>query len=217
MKVEYLILFKTDGTPVYSKCYGGFCAKLNYDETLLSGFLSALTTMPEVFGASQKDIQNMEMGYTKFYFNYVPEDEIFMVLGINKETITSKTGGSIRETFQKIGELLLSKYRGINWRIVAEGQLVELEHDLINVQRDVTSGVFIDTCVAGDHCPFDHRLRSSEENGKTIIDILKLRYRLGKVKKFFTKILAKPIIERRIRSDIEKFNHEMTKQSSENM
>ncbi len=88
MKVEYLILFKKDGTPVYSKCYGGFCAKLNYDETLLSGFLSALTSMPEVFGASEEDIQSMEMGFIKFHFNYVPSKDIFAVLGVNTDTIT---------------------------------------------------------------------------------------------------------------------------------
>ncbi len=107
--------------------------------------------------------------------------------------------------------MLCSKYDEIEWTNVANSQLVELEHDLINALREVNFGIFLNTCLAGDDCTFDHYPRSSNEAGKGLIDLLNLRYRVGKVKIFVVKLLGRPYIERRIRADTDQFNKEMEK------
>ncbi|MHA1769287.1 MAG: hypothetical protein ACTSV3_05485 [Candidatus Thorarchaeota archaeon] len=44
--LEYLMVYTDSGLPIYSKCYGTFCKTAFKNPELLSGFLSALQTLP---------------------------------------------------------------------------------------------------------------------------------------------------------------------------
>ncbi|MHA2191410.1 MAG: hypothetical protein ACXAAP_14375 [Candidatus Thorarchaeota archaeon] len=48
--LEYLMVYTSSGLPIYSKCYGTFCKTAFKEPELLSGFLSALETIPPTIG-----------------------------------------------------------------------------------------------------------------------------------------------------------------------
>jgi hypothetical protein len=40
--LKYIVIYQDSGIPIFSKCYSGFCGLIARNNTLLSGFLSAL-------------------------------------------------------------------------------------------------------------------------------------------------------------------------------
>jgi peroxiredoxin Q/BCP len=90
MKLEYLTIYKSDGTPFYSHCFGGFCSQLAIDNDLLQGFVSALSFFPEQLNQRDESSYTVEMGKFKLLFNKNLHKEILICLGVAKSVKKSQ-------------------------------------------------------------------------------------------------------------------------------
>ncbi len=61
---EYLMVYTEAGLPIYSKCYGMFCKTAFKNPELLTGFLSALQTLPPTI-SSGLSLDAVKMGPTQ--------------------------------------------------------------------------------------------------------------------------------------------------------
>lgn len=154
MRLEYLIIFESSGIPIYSHCFGGFCANIGMEESLLSGFLSALNSMPRMFGQGER-VQSIEMDYSKLIFSHTDSGKI-MVIGVNKETYDDKESHAVKGLFYKMNRLIEEEFGGVNWQLAESNTRSQFEHRLVdNVLANIVDGSLLDCCETGDDCMLD--------------------------------------------------------------
>lgn len=196
MKLEYLILFEKSGIPIYSHCFGGFCAHLGMDETLLSGFLSALSSMPQLFG-QKGGVQSVEMDYTKLMFSGTETGKV-MVVGVDKTTYKpEKSDGTISELFSKTQKLLDEEYGDVDWRDPGVRRNA-FNHELVDVVVRSTLGVFENYCRQGDNCMLASSI-PKDDNETTLQTSIweKLQMRYSKIMgsmPSIKKVMVKPMM-----------------------
>lgn len=131
LTVEYLIILRKSGLPIYSKCWGNFCAVLTVDDTLLSGFLSAMTSMPAMFN-QDSEVHAVEMGFSKLLFNYTTPSGHIICGGFRREEINDQSTKLINGFFTQIEKLLEEDYKSQNWDDIPDEDMKQFETKLMN-------------------------------------------------------------------------------------
>ena len=200
VKLEYIIIFEKGGTPIYSHCFGGFCAAAGLDDTLLSGFLSALTTMPTMFEGKEgkkQSVQMLEMDYTKLIFSTTSSGKM-VVIGVDKEFYDDEEDrGAVSELFDEVEELLEEDFSHITWAACEREDREEFEHKLVEEVLPATLDVYVDYCRGGDDCQFDHYTSEEEpylSEDMTVWERLKTRYRENRPP-WIIRLILRPVLK----------------------
>ena len=128
--LEYLIVFQKSGLPIFSKCFGDFCTVLMVDDTLLSGFLSAMTSMPTFFN-QKVNLDSIELGFTKLFFNYTLPSGHVICMGFNKKTTSPQKEKKIDELFEKITKFIEEEKKDINWSFLSTEEISPIVEELL--------------------------------------------------------------------------------------
>jgi len=193
MKLEYIIIFKEEGIPIYSQCYGSFCARVGFDESLYSGFLSALTSMPSMFG-DEKGLQSVEMGFTKLHFSKTTPSGHVICVGIDKATIDDVDINNQLEVFyNNINSILEDEYKDFTWVKTNPDDIEEFENILLHKAIYPSFPYFYNNEICKVDCPFDHtgQITKPETNEPmSIIEKFKYNYskKMSLVKRLFAPI-----------------------------
>lgn len=131
LTLEYLIVFQKSGLPIFSKCFGDFCGVLMVDDTLLSGFLSAMTSMPTFFAKDEK-LNAIEMGFTKLIFSHTLPSGHVICLGFNKNTITDSNQSRIDELFQQINKFVEKDKQDVDWSLLSSEEISPIVDELLD-------------------------------------------------------------------------------------
>lgn len=155
MKLEYIIIFKEEGIPIYSQCFGSFCATVGFDESLYSGFLSALTTMPAMFGGGE--IQSVDMGFTKLNFSRTTPSGHIICAGIIKSTQEEEDVENQLEVFyERINDILEDEFADQNWVETKNDDIERFRQLLLHEAIYPSFPYFYDNEICTSDCPFDH-------------------------------------------------------------
>ena len=131
LTLEYFIILQKSGLPIYSKCWGTFCSVLSVDDALLSGFLSAITTMPQMLIQST-NLNAVEMGFSKLLFNYTTPTGKIIIGGFRREEITNKSMKKINDFFVQLSNFLENDYKDTSWDFLTDDEKIDFEKDLLN-------------------------------------------------------------------------------------
>lgn len=153
LTLEYLIILQQSGLPIYSKCWGNFCAVLTVDDTLLSGFLSAITSMPKMLNQNT-ELSSIEMGFSKLLFNYTTPSGHIICGGFRKEEINPKVMPAINEFFTQISNFLESEYKDAKWNNLSDEQIKDFENKLLTTIVEPWFHTVKSEHHSDDMCPF---------------------------------------------------------------
>lgn len=128
--LEYLIVFQKSGLPIFSKCFGDFCSVLMVDDTLLSGFLSAMTSMPSFF-SQQANLDSIELGFTKLFFSYTLPSGHVICLGFNKNSTDPQKEKKIDELFEKITQFVENDKKEVDWSFLSTEEISPIIDELL--------------------------------------------------------------------------------------
>ncbi len=124
-------MFQKSGLPIFSKCFGDFCGVLMVDDTLLSGFLSAMTSMPTFFAKDEKSLDAIEMGFTKLMFSHTLPSGHVICLGFNKNTITDSNQQKIEALFKEINNFVEKDKKEIDWSLLSSEEIGIIVDELL--------------------------------------------------------------------------------------
>ncbi len=205
--LEYLIIFKSYGIPIYSRCFGHFCSNLMRDDVLLSGFLSALTTIGKVSEnadfdkiqvegeevnlhfSKSGDLISMSMGDTKLYFFYVKHRDYYIVAGFPVDGfVMGENTPLIQELFNIVEELLDNKYLGMKWDSITKEEFEGFERDLLKnaISPWMSGNKGSHVCILGENCPL--RIAVIESKEKSIGNRIKETILSYRKKNMFSKM-----------------------------
>ena len=128
--IEYLVILQSSGLPIYSKCWGNFCAVLTVDDTLLSGFLSAITSMPKMLNQNTT-LSSIEMGFSKLVFSYTSPSGHIIVGGFRREEINDKSIIEVNKFFAQIANFLETDYQDTKWYAMSDNDTKAFEEKLL--------------------------------------------------------------------------------------
>ncbi len=129
--LEYVLIFQESGIPIYTRCMGQVCKMLAVDETLLSGFLSAISTLPSMFGQDNKtERMAIELGKFKLLFHPTTKHHHVVCIGIPLEQHDDETEVHIRKALTEIERILESRFEDENWNFLTSEKITRLEHVL---------------------------------------------------------------------------------------
>ncbi len=150
-KLEYLMVYTQAGLPIYSKCYGTFCKTAFKQPELLSGFLSALETMPLTLGDGLS-LQSVQMGATQMRFAKTTPDGHSIVVGLSEDN-----QDAANDVFIGVEAILKQdKFSNIDWSIITSNLMKDFETELLEsalIEAMHGHGGFHDECSLGDMCP----------------------------------------------------------------
>jgi len=191
MKLEYIILFKEEGVPIYSQCYGSFCARVAYDDSLYSGFLSALTTMPKMFGDS-KGLQTVELGFTTLHFSKTTPSGHNICVGIDKATEQDiDIKDQLDLFYQRVNAILEGKYGDYDWIQTSKDDIEEFENIMLHEAIYPTFPYFYNNEVCKEDCPFDHEGQVLDPETKQPLNIVeKFKKNYSKPKELIKQLLG---------------------------
>lgn len=149
--LEYLMVYTEAGLPIYSKCYGTFCKTAFKNPELLTGFLSALQTLPLTI-SSDLSLDSVKMGPTEMRFSKSTPGGHSIVVGLGEDS-----PDVAESVFKAVSGILGSeRFRDTEW-IYITSELMEafeeelLQSTLVDALHDY--GGFEDQCSLGDQCP----------------------------------------------------------------
>lgn len=193
VNLEYLIIFKSYGIPIYSRCFGHFCSSLMKDDILLSGFFSALTTIGNSTGISDfqsisfegqdmqlefsqtGDLVAIDLGGTKLFFFYVKINDYYIVGGFPLEEglFFDKYHPVIDGLFESVKKLLNSEYKDTKWEFMDKEKFETFENDLLNkaIYPWMKTNKSPHTCMMGNNCAL--RVAMFNANKKSIAERIK--------------------------------------------
>lgn len=131
LDLEYFIVFQKSGLPIFSKCFGDFCSVILVDESILSGFLSAITTMPKMFGKDLNRLNAIEIGYTKLIFDHTLPNGNTICLGFKKDSFTDENKPLMDDLFKKINDFVEITHKDEHWELLTRSQLKKLLNELL--------------------------------------------------------------------------------------
>ncbi len=128
--LEYVLIFQQSGLPIYTRCMGQVCKMMAVDETLLSGFLSAISTLPSMFGQDSSERMAIELGKFKLMFHPTKKNNHIICIGIPAEQYNQEAESSIREALSEIERVLEDEFRDEDWNFLSREKISRLEHAL---------------------------------------------------------------------------------------
>ena len=102
------------------------------DDTLLSGFLSAMTTMPSFFSTDEKTLNSIEMGFTKLLFSHTLPSGHVICLGFNKNSINKKNQQKIDNLFDKINNFIEKDQKDVDWSLLTTEEIEPIIDKLLS-------------------------------------------------------------------------------------
>ncbi|MHA1991823.1 MAG: peroxiredoxin [Candidatus Hodarchaeales archaeon] len=185
-------MYKLDGTPLYSQCFGGFCSNLAINNDLLQGFISALSTVPEQLNQKEESNYTATMGKFKLIFNKNSQKEIFTCLGVDKNV---KEGSEkiFLSIFDIIDKFWMDHDKDYNFEI--KENLHKFEHDFYHevllpwsLKTGVESVNSKHVHPPGYDCPLK-TMEPSKKNGRSLWEIFMKNFNIKtkSVKKIKTK------------------------------
>jgi len=172
--LEYLMVYTEAGLPIYSKCYGTFCKTAFKNPELLSGFLSALQTLPQAI-SSDLSLESVKMGPTEMRFSRTTPQGHSIVIGLGRDSalIANKIFDSVA------GVLAMEKFVSRDWSFISSEVMNDFEDELLKtalVDALHDYGGFEDTCELGDRCPIHtNAFQNTTRRGK-IWSLVKDKY-----------------------------------------
>ncbi len=149
--LEYLMVYTQSGLPIYSKCYGTFCKTAFKNPELLTGFLSAIETIPPTL-SDGLSLESIKMGPSQMRFSKTTPDGHSIVAGLSEDRpdIANKV-------FDMVSQILLKDvFKGFDWSHINSTIMKSFEDELLNhalVEALGDHGGFSDECSLGDQCP----------------------------------------------------------------
>ena len=160
MKLEYLIIFEDYGLPIFSECYGSFCATMGFDKNLFSGFLSALSSMSEMFGEGKGGLKSVELGYTNLNFTKILPSGRIVCVGLVKNSDDDQMDieNTLETFYDRINQIIEVDYKEKSWEGVSEEDIRELKHKMDYEAIIPTFPGFKNNEICDEGtCPFDHK------------------------------------------------------------
>ncbi|TFG07083.1 hypothetical protein EU522_01055 [Candidatus Thorarchaeota archaeon] len=149
--LDYLLVYTQAGLPIYSKCFGTFCKAAFQNPELLSGFLSAIETIPASL-QSDLSLESIKMGNTEMRFSKTTPDGHSIVVGLTEDSpeVAEKIFSGVSKTMAE------ARFRNVDWSIITQDLMEDfkdelLNHTLVDVLHEY--GGFEDQCPLGDKCP----------------------------------------------------------------
>jgi hypothetical protein len=197
LKLQYLIIYKNTGLPIYSRCFTDICAIQMKDEVLLSGFLSALTQsiLPEnqreldfEDGTIQVDYKDGKLETVKFenlnlLFYYINLNDLIIAAGFPINDYKKSTNHPIIQAFfNSITEHITRENLG-NADYYDSDNYIEMEKKLLaNVLKPwMREHKVKDKCPLKNNCPYRIALHEESNVNKSITD--RLRYTITRYSK----------------------------------
>ncbi len=128
--LEYVLIFQESGLPIYTRCMGQVCKMLAVDETLLSGFLSAISTLPSMFGQENSGLMAIELGQFKLMFHPTTRRRHIVCIGIPLKQYSPEVERHIKEALTKIEYILEVDFQDEDWAFITDEKVTKLEHEL---------------------------------------------------------------------------------------
>ncbi len=178
--LEYLLVYTESGLPIYSKCFGTFCKTAFKNPELLSGFLSAIQTLPLTI-SSDLSLESVKMGHTEMRFSRTTPSGHSIVVGLGEDS--PETANII---FDSVSAILESEpFVDADWSVITSDIMQSFETKLLQstlVDALHDHGGFEDQCPLGDKCPiYTNALQYKTRRGK-IWDMVKAKYASMKAK-----------------------------------
>jgi len=172
--LEYLLIYTESGLPIYSKCYGIFCKTAFKNPELLSGFLSALQTIPLTI-SSELSLDAVKMGPTQMRFSKtIPSGHSIVVgLGEDKPEIAQRIFDAVS------GILAKEKFHTVDWSYVTSDIMNAFEDELLRstlVNTLHEYGGFEDQCSLGDQCPIHTNAILYKTRRERVWNLIKGKY-----------------------------------------
>jgi hypothetical protein len=149
--LEYLLVYTQTGLPIYSKCYGTFCKTAFKQPELLTGFLSAIETIPLTL-SNGMSLQSVKMGETEMKFSKTTPGGHSVVIGLSADS-----QAVANEVFEAVSRILaLERFKDANWDHISSDLMESFEYELLNNALPgamLEYGGFEDRCTLGDMCP----------------------------------------------------------------
>ncbi|MBD3158938.1 MAG: hypothetical protein GF309_09140 [Candidatus Lokiarchaeota archaeon] len=151
VKVEYLMVYTEAGLPIYSKCFGSFCKTSMKDPELLTGFLSALETIPSTI-SKDLTLDAVKMGPTDMRFTKTTPEGHSIVVGLSKdrEDVAQRVFEVVQEALHE------EQFASVDWTAVSGDVMNRFEKELVESRLPEAMheyGGFSDQCPLGDQCP----------------------------------------------------------------
>lgn len=149
--LEYLMVYTDSGLPIYSKCYGSFCKTAFKNPELLSGFLSAIQTLPMTI-SDGLSLDSVKMGPTEMKFSKTIPTGHSVVVGLdeNAPDVADKV-------FDAVNVILSSdQFESVDWSFISSDVMNAFEKELVEnrlVKALEQHGGFEDQCPLGEKCP----------------------------------------------------------------
>jgi len=148
--LEYLLIYTRAGLPIYSKCYDTFCKTAFKNPELLTGFLSAVETIPLTI-SSDFSLQSVKMGTSEMRFTKTTPGGHSVVIGLAEDAPDVAS-----EVFSAVSETLASeRFVNQDWSIISTDLMASFEDELLksSLPRALHDyGGFEDKCSMGDQC-----------------------------------------------------------------
>lgn len=139
------------GLPIYSKCYGTFCKTVFRNPEFLSGFLSAVQTLPLTI-STDLTLESVKMGATEMEFSKtVPTGHSVVIgLGDNAPNVADRI-------FDALATILPSdQFRDMDLSFISSDLMNAFENELLEnklVEALKEHGGFENQCPLSDQCP----------------------------------------------------------------
>jgi hypothetical protein len=172
--LEYLMVYTESGLPIYSKCYGTFCKTAFKNPELLTGFLTALQTLPPTI-SSELSLDAVTMGPTQMRFSKTTPTGHSVVVGLGEDM--PELADSI---FKGVSEILASeKFLTVDWSYITSELMsafeeVLLQSTLVEILHEY--GGFKDQCGLGDQCPIHTNALLYQTRREKVWGIIKGKY-----------------------------------------
>lgn len=168
------MVYTEAGLPIYSKCYGTFCKTAFKNPELLSGFLSALQTLPLTM-SPEMSLDSVKMGPTEMRFSRTTPTHHTIVVGLGEDSadLANKIFDAVA------GVLAMDKFVSLDWTMISSDMMNDFKEELLKtalVDALHEHGGFEDKCELGDQCPLHTTAFQNTTRRSKVWSIVKDKY-----------------------------------------
>ncbi len=132
IRLEYILIYKTSGLPMYMRCMGSLCQLVDVDEMLVTGFLSAISTIPSLFGLSKSARYIlMDFGYLSLIFSRSLAGDHVVCIGFPSGAWSETVKNEMMGVFDSIEKILQDHFKDCDWNYQSKKRKLLLEHFLM--------------------------------------------------------------------------------------